>query len=135
MNELMQVKLSPKPVAVGSPPGNRRRRPSSWSSCVCTIGAIARLNLMAQSAQAMSNLQSVHITARMRTAPQDNFEFIDPNGPIGCRSKSGSSSAILRNGASKSPAAWPSWMAPHRGMLIRPNTVVQGGAHPASSNG
>jgi hypothetical protein len=36
------------------------------------------LSLMAQSAEAMSNLQSVHITARMRTLPNDNFEFIDP---------------------------------------------------------
>jgi hypothetical protein len=37
------------------------------------------VNLMAQSAQAMSNLQTAHITARMRTAPNDNFEYIDPN--------------------------------------------------------
>ena len=35
------------------------------------------MNLMAQSAEAMSNLQSVHITARMRTLPHDNFEVID----------------------------------------------------------
>ena len=36
------------------------------------------MNLMAQSAEAMSNLASVHITARMRTLPGDNFEYIDP---------------------------------------------------------
>ncbi len=36
------------------------------------------MSLMAQSAEAMSNLQSVHITARMRSLPHDNFEVIDP---------------------------------------------------------
>lgn len=36
------------------------------------------VSLMAQSAVAMSNLQSVHITARMRGLPRDNFEVIDP---------------------------------------------------------
>jgi hypothetical protein len=36
------------------------------------------MSLMAQSAQAMSNLHSVHIVARMRTMPQDNFELIGP---------------------------------------------------------
>jgi hypothetical protein len=36
------------------------------------------ISLMAQSAEAMSNLQSVHITARMRSLPHDNFEVIDP---------------------------------------------------------
>jgi hypothetical protein len=35
------------------------------------------LSLLAQSAQAMSNLQSIHVVARMRTLPQDNFEYID----------------------------------------------------------
>jgi hypothetical protein len=35
------------------------------------------MSLMAQSAEAMSNLQTVHITARMRTLPHDNFELID----------------------------------------------------------
>jgi hypothetical protein len=34
--------------------------------------------LMAQSAEAMSNLTSVHIAARMRGLPHDNFEVIDP---------------------------------------------------------
>jgi hypothetical protein len=37
------------------------------------------ISLMAQSAEAMSNLQSVHIVARMRTMPQDNFELIGSN--------------------------------------------------------
>lgn len=32
--------------------------------------------LLAQSVQAMSNLESVHISARMRTRPAENFEFI-----------------------------------------------------------
>jgi hypothetical protein len=36
------------------------------------------MSLMAQSAEAMSNLQSVHIVARMRTLPQDNFGLIGP---------------------------------------------------------
>ena len=36
------------------------------------------LSLLAQSAQAMSNLDSVHISARMRTLPTDNFEMIGP---------------------------------------------------------
>jgi hypothetical protein len=36
------------------------------------------MSLLAQSAEAMSNLQSVHIVARMRTMPQDNFELIGP---------------------------------------------------------
>jgi hypothetical protein len=39
-------------------------------------GAIA---LLAQSVQAMSSLQTVHITARMRTLPRDNFEMIGLN--------------------------------------------------------
>lgn len=39
-------------------------------------GAVA---LLAQSAQAMSALQTVHITARMRTLPADNFDLIGVN--------------------------------------------------------
>jgi hypothetical protein len=38
----------------------------------------AALQLLAQSAAAMANLDSVHITARVRTWPQENFEHIDP---------------------------------------------------------
>jgi hypothetical protein len=38
------------------------------------------VTLLAQSAAAMANLDSVHITARMRTAPRDNFENINPAG-------------------------------------------------------
>ena len=34
--------------------------------------------LLAQSVQAMSNLRTLHITARMRTTPAENFEYIDP---------------------------------------------------------
>ncbi|MDR3701744.1 MAG: hypothetical protein P4L56_19000 [Candidatus Sulfopaludibacter sp.] len=33
-------------------------------------------NLLAQSVQALNGIQSVHILARMRTSPGDNFEFI-----------------------------------------------------------
>ncbi len=36
------------------------------------------LSLLAQSAQAMANARSVHMLARMRTTPGENFEFIDP---------------------------------------------------------
>lgn len=36
------------------------------------------LSLLAQSVHAMSNVRSVHITARMRTTARENFEFIDP---------------------------------------------------------
>ncbi len=36
------------------------------------------MSLLAQSVQAMSNLQSIHITARMRTLPRENFEYINP---------------------------------------------------------
>ena len=41
-------------------------------------GQSPAVNLMAQSVEAMSNLQSVHIVARMRTAPNDNFEYLNP---------------------------------------------------------
>lgn len=41
-------------------------------------GQSPAVSLLAQSAEAMSNLQSVHILARMRTLPADNFEMIDP---------------------------------------------------------
>ena len=129
MNELMQVKLSPNPwrwvlrLAIAA------------AAVVLVVllfaqsGQSPALNLMAQSAQAMSNLQSVHITARMRTAPQDNFEFIDPNAdwvPLEIWKQFGDT---------------PKWRVEKPGrvavmdgtsssMLIRPNTVVQGGAHP-----
>ena len=36
----------------------------------------AGITLLAQSVQAMSNLQTVHMIGRMRTAPNDNFELI-----------------------------------------------------------
>ena len=92
-------------------------------------GQSPALNLMAQSAQAMSNLQTVHITARMRTAPQDNFEFIDPNAdwvPLEIWKQFGDS---------------PKWRVEKPGrvavmngssslMLIRPSTVVEGGTQP-----
>jgi outer membrane lipoprotein-sorting protein len=35
-------------------------------------------SLLAQSVQAMSGIESVHMTARMRTLPRDNFEYINP---------------------------------------------------------
>lgn len=37
------------------------------------------MRLLAQSVQAASNLQSVHLSARMRTLPRDNFEMIGLN--------------------------------------------------------
>jgi outer membrane lipoprotein-sorting protein len=40
-------------------------------------GSSPAVGLLAQSVQAMSNLQSVHIKARMRTIPRDNFEYIN----------------------------------------------------------
>jgi hypothetical protein len=87
------------------------------------------LALMAQSVQAMSNLQSVHITARMRTAPNDNFEYINPSldwAPIEIWKQFGNP---------------PKWRAEKPGrvavmdgtsslMLVRPNFVVDGGTHP-----
>ena len=36
------------------------------------------LSLLAESVQAMANVHSVHILARMRTTPRENFDFIDP---------------------------------------------------------
>jgi hypothetical protein len=39
-------------------------------------GPLAAMNLLAQSVQATSNLVSVHIKARMRTLPRDNFDMI-----------------------------------------------------------
>jgi hypothetical protein len=129
MNELMQVKLSPNPWR--------------WVLRLAVAGAAIALvillfaqsgqspalNLMAQSAQAMSDLQSVHITARMRTAPNDNFEFIDPHAdwvPLEIWKQFGD------------PPKWrvekPGRVAVMDGassqMLIRPNTVVQGGTNP-----
>jgi outer membrane lipoprotein-sorting protein len=129
MNELMQVKLSPNPwrwvlrLAIAA------------AAVVLVIllfaqsGQSPALNLMAQSAQAMSNLQSVHITARMRTAPRDNFEFIDPNAdwvPLEIWKQFGD------------PPKWrvekPGRVAVMDGtssrMLMRPNEVVEGGTHP-----
>src|SRR5205823_1835762 len=41
-------------------------------------GQSPAISLLAQSAAAMSNLESVHISARMRTNPNDNFEYINP---------------------------------------------------------
>jgi hypothetical protein len=38
----------------------------------------AGIQLLAQSVQAMSNLSSVHLIARMRTTPRENFEYINP---------------------------------------------------------
>jgi outer membrane lipoprotein-sorting protein len=40
-------------------------------------GQSPAVSLLAQSAQAMSNVQSVHISARMRTRPAENFEYIN----------------------------------------------------------
>jgi outer membrane lipoprotein-sorting protein len=87
------------------------------------------LALMAQSVQAMSNLQSVHITARMRTAPNDNFEYINPGldwVPLEIWKQFGN------------PPKWrvekPGRVAVMDGtsslMLVRPNFVVDGGTHP-----
>lgn len=87
------------------------------------------LALMAQSAEAMSNLQSVHITARMRTAPNDNFEHINPKldwAPLEIWKQFGD---------------MPKWRVEKPGrvavmdgtsslMLIRPNFVVSGGPQP-----
>ena len=37
------------------------------------------LSLLAQSVLAMSGIESVHMTARMRTTPSENFEYINPD--------------------------------------------------------
>ena len=41
-------------------------------------GRTPAMALLAQSAEALSGLQSVHIFARMRTIPHDNFDHVDP---------------------------------------------------------
>jgi outer membrane lipoprotein-sorting protein len=87
------------------------------------------MNLMAQSADAMSNLESVHITARMRTAPADNFEYINPSldwvpleiwkqfgDPPKWRVEKPGRVAVM-DGASST-------------MLLRPDQVVHGSAQP-----
>ncbi len=43
-----------------------------------TSGKQQALQLMAQSVQSMAGVDSVHITARMRTLPRENFEYINP---------------------------------------------------------
>jgi outer membrane lipoprotein-sorting protein len=129
MNELMQVKLTPNPwrwvlrLAVAG---------AAISLVILLFaqsGQSPALNLMAQSAQAMSNLQSVHITARMRTYPRDNFELIDPKAdwvPLDIWKQFGD--------APKWRVEKPGRVAVMDGtsssMLLRPNTVVQGGTHP-----
>jgi outer membrane lipoprotein-sorting protein len=91
-------------------------------------GQSPALKLMAQSAEAMSNLQSVHITARMRSAPNENFEAIDANAdwsPLEIWKQFGET---------------PKWRVEKPGrvavmdgssslMLIRPDQVVEGGRH------
>jgi hypothetical protein len=63
-----------------------------------THGQSPAVSLLAQSAEAMANVQSLHILAHMRTLPADNSEQIDPSW-IGFQSKSGRSSVIRRSGA------------------------------------
>jgi outer membrane lipoprotein-sorting protein len=129
MNELMQVKLTPNPWRWVL------RLAVAGAAVVLVIllfaqsGQSPALNLMAQSAQAMSNLQSVHITARMRTTPRDNFELIDPNAdwvPLEIWKQFGDT---------------PKWRVEKPGrvavmdgtsshMLMRPNMVVEGGTRP-----
>lgn len=92
-------------------------------------GRSPAMALMAQSVQAMSNLQSVHITARMRTLANDNFEYINQNlgwVPLEIWKQFGD------------PPKWrvekPGRVAVMDGtsslMLIRPNFVVDGGTQP-----
>jgi outer membrane lipoprotein-sorting protein len=129
MNELMQVKLSPNPWRWVL------RLAVAGAAIVLVIllfaqsGQSPALNLMAQSAQAMSNLQSVHITARMRTEPNDNFELIVPQAdwvPLEIWKQFGDTPkwrvekpgrVAVMNGASSL-------------MLLRPNQVVEGGTNP-----
>lgn len=129
MNELTQVKLTLNP---------RRwvlRLAVAGAAIILVIllfaqsGQSPALNLMAQAAQAMSNLQTVHITARMRTAPGDNFEFIDPNAdwvPLEIWKQFGD--------AAKWRVEKPGRVAVMDGtsslMLMRPNQVIQGGTKP-----
>jgi outer membrane lipoprotein-sorting protein len=92
-------------------------------------GQSPALNLMAQSAQAMSNLQSVHISARMRTAPNDNFEYINPamdGVPLDIWKQFGDTPkwrvekpgrVAVMNGTSSQ-------------MLIRPDHLAEGGTQP-----
>jgi len=129
MNELMQVKLTPNPWRWVL------RLAAAGAAIILVVllfaqsGQSPALNLMAQSVQAMSNLQSVHITARMRTYPRDNFESIDPQAdwvPLEIWKQFG---------------ATPKWRVEKPGrvavmdgtsslMLMRPNEVVRGGIHP-----
>ncbi len=92
-------------------------------------GGSPALSLLAQSAEAMSSLQSVHIVARMRTAPQDNFEYINPQMdwvPLEVWKEFGN------------PPKWrvekPGRVAVMDGtsslMLMRPDTAVRGGRMP-----
>jgi outer membrane lipoprotein-sorting protein len=92
-------------------------------------GQSPALNLMAQSAEAMSNLQTVHIVARMRTAPGDNFEYINPAMdwvPLEIWRQFGETS--------KWRVEKPGRVAVMDGtsslMLLRPNEVVRGGTRP-----
>jgi outer membrane lipoprotein-sorting protein len=87
------------------------------------------VSLLAQSAQAMSNLQSVHISARMRTTPNENFEFIDPAAdwvPLEIWRQFG--------GTSKWRVEKPERVAVMDGkaslLLIRPNHAARGGRRP-----
>lgn len=85
------------------------------------------VSLLAQSAQAMAGARSVHMIARMRTTPRENFEFIDPTMdwvPMEIWSEAGP------------PARWrvekPGRVAAMDGtssmLVIKPDTVSRGNA-------
>jgi hypothetical protein len=82
MKKMMEV-----PMEVEDAPRRWRILPRlAWLAAAAAVAVILlaprgqspAVSLLAQSAEAMANLQSVHIIARMRTLPADNFEQIDP---------------------------------------------------------
>ncbi len=91
-------------------------------------GPLAAMSLLAQSVQATSNLVSVHINARMRTLPRDNFDMIGLDYdfvPIEMWKKFGDPSqwriektdrVVVMDGQSSL-------------MLIKPNLAVKGPRH------
>jgi outer membrane lipoprotein-sorting protein len=129
MNRITQTEATPHPWRWGF------RLALAGAAVVIAILVFAQsgqspaMNLMAQSAEAMSNLESVHITARMRTAPNDNFEYINPDMdwvPLEIWKQFGDT---------------PKWRVEKPGrvavmdgaastMLMRPNEVVHGSKHP-----
>jgi hypothetical protein len=86
------------------------------------------LSLLAQSAKVIAKARSIHIIARMRTNPRDNFEYIDPKAdwvPLEIWTEAGP------------PARWrvekPGRFAVMNGtasmLVIKPDQVSRGRAH------